>query len=177
MKTSTSSIFRDQTGAAMAEALVCFPVFVAVLVSILAAHGMYAAKLEAKSRARRLAWLQADAGGCPSSSCRSEECAIAARQVRDGDLRRALAVSEDRFSVSTLVGEVRSFFLGAVTHGLGFARSRMPSGIATRLGTQSGVTTLPCNTTARQSERGVNVLEHACRAGLATTEYAREVCR
>lgn len=177
MTAPRNSLIRNQHGAAMAEALVCFPIYAALLVSILAVHGMYAAKLEAKSRARRLAWLQADAGHCPPSSCRSSECALAVREVRDGGMGRALEVTEQRFSLGSLIGDVRSFFLGSVTRGLGFARSPMPAGVAQRLGSQSGVTTLPCNTTARESQQGVSALEHACRAGLDSTEYAREVCR
>ena len=69
-----SRLQRDEKGAALLEALVSLPVFIAALAGVVALNGMYSAKLEAKSRARRLAWLQADSGECPAQSCRSGEC-------------------------------------------------------------------------------------------------------
>jgi len=53
----------------------------------------------------------------------------------------------------------------------------MPAMVGSGLTSQYGVTTLLCNTTARQTDTGGSVLEHACGTDLRTTEYASEVCR
>ncbi|MBT8467636.1 MAG: hypothetical protein KJN97_02705, partial [Deltaproteobacteria bacterium] len=62
MVASIQSILADEKGTAMLEALIGLPVFAASLAAVVALSGMYGAKLEAKSHARRLAWLQADSG-------------------------------------------------------------------------------------------------------------------
>lgn len=170
-------LLRNENGAAMAEALICLPVFAVVLAGIVALHGMYASKLEAKARARRLAWLQADSGSCPPTTCRAHDCASAEHEMRAGGLDDALHVSDGRFSLGGFLGDVGRFFGGTVTHGVGTAESKMPSVVSMRLGTQRGATTLLCNATARQTASGANVLEEACRTDLGTTEYAREICR
>lgn len=172
-----ASLLRDQRGAAMAEALICLPVFVALLAGVLAFHGMYAAKLEAKSRARRLAWLQADSGQCPPASCQHADCGRIEGEVRTGGLDDALRVGDGAFSLDSFLGDVGRYLLGTVTHGVGAATAAMPSLWAPKMGLQHGVTTLLCNTTTRRAEDGADVLEHACSTGLGTTEYANEVCR
>lgn len=177
MTPSQRSIVRDETGAAMAEAMICFPVFAAVLAGIVAIHGMYASKLEAKARARRLAWLQADSGQCPPTTCRNRECALVERDVRASGLEGALGVNDGRFSLASFLGDVGRYLLGTTTHGLGTARAKMPSTVAARLGSKRGTTTLLCNTSPRHSDSGISVLEHACRTDLGATEYAREACR
>ncbi len=161
----------------MAEALICFPVFAALLAGVVAFHGMYAAKLEAKSRARRLAWLQADSGQCPPASCQHADCGRIEGEVRAGGLDDAFRVGDVGFSLDSSLGDVGRYLLGTVTHGVGVAMTAMPSMVTPQVGRQQGVTTLLCNTTTRRAEDGFNVLEHACRTGLGTTEYANEVCR
>jgi hypothetical protein len=160
----------------MAEALICAPIFAAILAGVVAFHGMYAAKLEAKSRARRLAWLQADSGRCPAQSCLSGECGRAEAEVRARGLDGLSRVRDTRFSLASFVGDVGRYFLGQATQGIGVATTRMPALIDAAVGSKRGATTLLCNTTMRHAEAGGSVLEHACRAGLRTTEYAGEVC-
>lgn len=166
-----------EAGTAMIEALISLPVFVAALTAVVALNGMYGAKLEAKARARRMAWLQADSGQCPIQSCRSGDCGRIEGEIRAGGLDELLTVQDGRLSLDSFLGKLGRFLLGRATNGVGVADFPMPSAVAPELGSQHGVTTLLCNTTSRQSEDGGNVLEHACRAGLQTTEYAREVCR
>ena len=170
-------ILTNQRGAAFAEALISLPVFVAVLGGTVALNGMYAAKLEAKSRARRAAWLQADSGECPPSTCTSSECEVAAGKIRAGGLDRLPSIQRGRFALGSILTEVGSYLVGKATRGVGSAEASMPSTWKSRHTEQHGVTTLICNTTARHLQSGGSVLEHACATGLETTEYAREVCK
>ena len=172
-----SPLLRDEEGTALVEALVCLPVFIAVLAGVVALNGMYSAKLEAKARARRLAWLQADSGECPAQSCRSGECGRIEGDIRSGGIDGALAVHDSQFSLQSFLGDVGRFFLGKATNGVGLAEAVIPAIVGSGRTSQHGVTTLLCNTTARPTETGGSVLEHACRTGLRTTEYASEVCR
>lgn len=161
----------------MAEALISLPVFVAALAGVVALNGMYGAKLEAKSRARRMAWLQADSGECPVQSCRSGECGRIEGEIRSGGLDDLLTVQDSGLSLDNFLGNVGRFLLGRATNGVGVADALMPTIVGSEKTSQRGVTTLLCNTTSRHTDTGSNVLEHACRTGLRTTEYAREVCR
>ena len=170
-------LLRDVKGTALAEALISIPVLVAILAGVVALNGMYIAKLEAKSRARRMAWLQANSGHCPARSCQSPECARIENQIRSDGLDEPLEVQESRFSLRSFLGDLSRFFLGKVTTGIGAADAVMPSAVRRSLGHQRGVTTLLCNTRSRQTDTGDSVLEHACRTGLRTTEYASAVCK
>lgn len=172
-----SPLLRDEEGTALVEALVSLPVFIAVLAGVVALNGMYSAKLEAKARARRLAWLQADSGECPAQSCRSGECGRIEGEIRSGGIDGALAVDDSQFSLQSFLGDVGRFFLGKATNGVGLAEAAMPAIVGSGRTSQHGVTTLLCNTTARPTDTGGSVLEHACRTGLRTTEYASEVCK
>ncbi|MGB8332664.1 MAG: hypothetical protein WCE62_21245 [Polyangiales bacterium] len=177
MLPSLSILMRDQRGTAMAEALVTLPLFIAALVGVAALNGIYGAKLEAKSRARRLAWLQADSGDCPVQSCRSGECSSIESDISTGGLDDLLTVSDSRFALGSFLGDVGGYLLGRATSGVGLAVAPIPPMVGSGLTTQHGVTTLLCNTRARSTDDGSNVLEHACRAGLRNMEYASEVCR
>lgn len=177
MAASIRQLLANENGTAMLEALVSLPVFAASLAAVVALNGMYGAKLEAKSRARRIAWLQADSGDCPAQSCRSGECGRIEREIHASGLDDLLAVRDGRFSLDSFLGNVGRFFLGQTTNGIGLAEALMPRGLSSEVGSQHGVTTLLCNTTASGADGVGNVLEHACRTGLQTTEYAREVCR
>ena len=172
-----SRLLRDEQGAALAEALVSLPVFAATLAGVVAFNGMYTAKLEAKSRARRMAWLQADSGECPIQSCRSSACGRVESEIRAGGLDGLLSVQDGQFALESFIGNPGHYLLGQATNGVGLAESLMPSVLSSGPTSQRGVTTLLCNTTARDTDTGNNVLEHACRTGLRTTEYASEVCR
>jgi len=172
-----SALIRDEKGTAMAEALVALPVFVAALAGLVALSGMYSAKLEAKSRARRLAWLQADSGECPVQTCRTGECGRIEGDIRAGGLDDLFSVGDSHFSLASFLGNVGRYFLGKATNGVGLSEALIPTMAGSGRTSQSGVTTLLCNTTARSTGDGGNVLEQACRAGLRTMEYAREVCR
>lgn len=172
-----SRLFADERGSALAEALVSLPVFIGALVGIVALSGIYSAKLEAKSRARRLAWLQADSGECPAQSCRNGECGRAEGEIQAGGLDDVLEVQNSHFSLESFLGNVGRYLLGKATNGVGLATAALPHMVGSGLSSQHGVTTLLCNTTARRMDTGASVLEHACRTGLRTTEYASEVCR
>ena len=172
-----SRLLQDKKGAALAEALVTLPVFIVALAGVVALNGMYSAKLEAKSLARRLAWLQADSGECPAQSCRSGECGRIERNIRAGGLDDVIAVRDSHFSLESFLGNVGRYLLGRSTNGVGLAQAVTPAMVGSGLTSQYGVTTLLCNTTARRTDAGGNVLEHACRTSLRTTEYANEVCR
>ena len=177
MVRSCSRLLRDKQGTALVEALISLPVFIAALAGVVALNGMYNAKLEAKSRARRLAWLQADSGECPAQSCRSGDCGHIEAEIRAGGIDEALAVHDSHFSVESFLGNVGRYLLGKATNGVGLAEAPMPAMVGSGLTSQHGVTTLLCNTTARQTDTGGSVLEHACGTDLRTTEYASEVCR
>jgi len=170
-------LFRDERGAALVEALVSLPVFIAALAAVVALNGMYGAKLEAKSLARRLAWLQADSGKCPAQSCRIGECGRIEGEIRAGGLDDVLAVRDEQFSLSSFLGDVGRYLLGKATNGVGLAVAATSTIVGSGRTSQHGVTTLLCNTTARHTDTGGSVLDHACRTGLRTTEYASEVCR
>lgn len=177
MGASIRQLLAEESGTAMLEALISLPVFVACLAGVIGLNGMYGAKLEAKSRARRMAWLQADSGQCPTQSCRSGECGRIEGELRAGGLDDLLTVRDGRLSLDSFLGDLGRFFLGQATNGVGSAESSMPTMLSPSMGLQHGVTTLLCNTTARTARGEGNVLEHACRTGLQNTEYAREVCR
>ncbi len=177
MVASIPRVLTDESGTALLEALISLPVFAASLAAVVALNGMYGAKLEAKSRARRIAWLQADSGECPAQSCRSGECARIEGEIRAGGIDDLLTVHDGRLSLDSFLGNLGRFFVGKATHGVGLAEALMPTILSSEMGSQHGVTTLLCNTTARTAEGEGNVLEHACRTGLQNTEYAREVCR
>jgi len=170
-------IIRDKKGTAFAETLITLPLFAAALVGVVALNSMYSAKLEAKARARRMAWLQADSGDCPAQSCRSGECGRAENAIRTGGLDDALSAGGDRFSVDSFLGDVGGYLLGRATNGVGFAEAPMPNGFGGDKKQQHGLSTLLCNTKPRLSPDGNNVLEHACSTELRSTEYASEVCR
>jgi hypothetical protein len=174
---SLSRSRRDERGAALLEALLSLPVFIAALAGVVALSGMYGAKLEAKSRARRLAWLQADSGECPTQSCRIGECGRIEGEIRAGGLDDVLTVRDGHFSLGSFFSDVGHFLLGKATNGVGVAVAATPTMVGSGRTSQHGVTTLLCNTTARHTDTGGSVLEHACRTGLRTTEYASEVCR
>ncbi len=174
---SFSRLLRDDKGTALAEALISLPVFIAALAGILALNGMYTAKLEAKARARRMAWLQSDSGECPAQSCRSGDCGRIEGEIRAGGLDDLLSVQDSRFSLGSFLGNVGRYLLGKATNGIGVVDGPMPTMVSSGLTSQHGVTTLLCNATPRHTDSGGSVLEHACRTELRTTEYANEVCR
>ncbi len=173
----TARIIPDQRGTAFAEALVTLPLFAAALIGVVALSNMYSAKLEAKARARRMAWLQADSGECPAQSCRSGECGHAQRAIQTGGLDDAVSARDGRFSVGSFLGDVGAYLLGRATNGVALAEAPMPNGIGGGRTQQHGVTTLLCNTNPRTSSDGSSILDHACDTGLRSTEYASAVCR
>jgi hypothetical protein len=181
----SSRLLKDEKGTALVEAVISLPVFVVALAGVVALNGMYTAKLEAKSRARRMAWLQADSGECPAQSCRSGECGRVESEIRVGgldellavDSSQLLAVDSSQFSLGRFVGDLGAYLLGKATNGVGLAEALMPRLLGSGAASQRGVTTLLCNTTPRSTDTGGSVLEHACRTDLRITEYASEVCR
>lgn len=171
------TLLRDERGAALAEALISLPIFVAVLGGTVALNSMYSAKLEAKSRARRVAWLQADSGECPEQTCSSGTCRAAEGTIRTEGLDGLLAVQDSRFKLRSFLGRVGTFLLGKSTRGVGHAEAALASTSSAGRTVQYGVVTLLCNTTTRYVESGGNILEHACATGLETAEFASEVCK
>ncbi len=165
---------RHETGTALVEAIIVAPAFALILVSALAVHSMYSAKLAAKERARRLAWLQADSGECSESSCSTPDCQRVA-----GEIDSALSVESVAaagLSLDTFLRNLRDFFIGGVTRGIARVDAKTPSMIPGGFTGQVGATELACNSRARTAENGDSVLAHACRTGLGSTDYAREVC-
>ena len=167
----------DEAGTAFVETLVVVPVFAVILAGILALNAMYGAKLEAKARARQLAWLQADSGDCATQSCVGELCDSLEAQIRTGGLDAVLSAQSGRFSLGSLVGNVGQFLLGRVTHGVGLASAPLPGLLSSAQTTQRGRATLVCNTTSRREEPSSNAFDQACAAGLNEPEYASEACR
>lgn len=174
---NTPRIIHDQKGTAFAEALVSLPLFAAALIGIVGLNSMYGAKLEAKARARRMAWLQADSGDCPAQSCRTGECGAAQSAIRTGGLDDAVSAGGGRLSVGSFLGDVGGFLLGRSTNGVGVAEAPMPNGLGGGRTQQRGVSTLLCNAKPRTSPTGHNILDEACATGLRSTEYAGAVCR
>jgi hypothetical protein len=168
---------RGQSATVLVEALIVIPVLAIILAGVLALHAVYSAKLEAKARARRLAWLQADSGECPSSSCGTSECETAVSAVRSDVTAHVIETNSGGRSLSSFLGDLRDFFIGSLTRGVASVRAGVPTPLLHEKTVQHGRTTLLCNTTTRHVEGGNRVLDHVCTTDLRTTEYARELCR
>ncbi len=166
---------RHRSGTALIEAVIVAPAFALLLGSTLALHSMYSAKLAAKERARRLAWLQAESGDCPDSSCSSPNCVQAANDIDSAFEETGVAGAG--LALDDFLGDVRDFFVGKTTRAVAHVESKTSSIIPGGVTRQVGVTELTCNTRSRTTENEDSVLEHACRTGLGSTDYAREVCR
>ena len=167
----------DERGTAFAEGLVVLPFFAMALIGIVTLHNVYGAKIEAKARARRLAWLQADSGDCSVQSCQSTECGGAEAAIRTGGLDDALSASSSGLSLRTFLRDVGSYLLGKATVAVGVARAPRPSGLGGGHLEQRGLHVLLCNARSRTTPDGRSVLDSACSAGLGSVDYAREVCR
>jgi hypothetical protein len=172
----TTRLLSDETGTAFAETLVALPVLGLILAGVLALNAAYGAKLEAKSRARRVAWLQADSGECPTRACNGGGCQAIESEMRARGLDALSSPRGGELSLSSFVGSVREFFLGRTTTGVGTARAPTPRLVGSGQTLQRGATTLLCNTTSRRTSSGESILDHACSTGLRLTEYAGEVC-
>ena len=167
----------DEKGTAYVETLVAVPALGLILAGVLALGAIYAAKLEAKARARRVAWLQADSGDCPVRTCESGGCQAVEAELRAGGLDALDSARAGEFSLAPFVGNLRDFFLGKTTTGVGTARATTPRLVGPGQTWQQGATAILCNTTPRQTGSGESILDHACSTGLSATEYASEVCK
>lgn len=172
-----TGLLSDETGTAFVETLVTLPLLAIVLAGTLALNAMYGAKLEAKARARRIAWLQAESGDCAAHECVSASCAAIEADIRAGGLDGALSSRNGRFALGSFIGRIGRFLLGTITRGVGSAQAPLPRLVGSGRTSQHSVTTLLCNTTARRGEQDRSILDHACSTGLGATEYAREVCK
>ncbi len=170
------TLLRDETGAAFAEALISLPVLAIALVGVVAIHGMYGASIDAKSEARRLAWLQADAGHCPESTCRSARCEQSAVGIQSSGLE-AVETSQGGLSTASFLQDLGRRLLVGSTTGIGRATAPRPGLLGGGRVEQRAGFPLICNTTARTSTDGTNVLEHACANGLSDVDFASELCR
>ena len=170
----TQQLHRE--GTAVLEALVVLPVLAIVFAGALALNAMYSAKLEAKARARRSAWIQADSGDCRRYSCSSGECSGRESELHAEGLAALENTGAGRLSLRSFVEDVGRFLVGTVTHGYGAASAPLPPAFRSARTVHHGKTTLLCNTRPSQSGSGQPVFEHACAAGLRSTEYANEVC-
>ena len=168
---------KAKAGTALVESVIIIPILGLILAGIVAVHSLYATKIAAKASARRLAWLQADSGECPISSCTTSTCEATVREIRDGGIDALQTPNSGCFRLGSFLGKLQSFFNGRATSGVATAEARLPRLLRRRKTTLAGRTTLICNTTARNSESGVSILEHACNTDLRTTDYAREICR
>ena len=167
---------RSQEGTAFAEALVALPIFVAALIAVIGFNNLYSAKLEAMSRARRMAWLQAESGECPTTSCDTPECRAQEQRI-EGEFDAAANTNGDGKSLGDWMGGVSDFLLGKSTEGVGLFESPMPNALGGKT-EQRGLAKLRCNTKPRSfdGEEG-SILEAACTAELRNTEYAQEACK
>ncbi|MGB5811019.1 MAG: hypothetical protein WBG86_10850 [Polyangiales bacterium] len=175
MPARTRSLWVDEEGVAFAEALVTLPFFAAALAGIVALNGTYGAKFEAKARARRIAWLQAESGDCPATSCGSE-CARIESDIQTRGLSDALRVTEGGRSGSSLLREVGEYLLGGTTVGIGTARARKPGLLGGGMISQHAANPMLCNTRARVTEEGDTALALACESDLRSVRYAQGVC-
>ncbi len=171
-----SELFVDERGAAFLEGVAVAPVLGVLLVGVVALNAMYLAKLEAKSRARRLAWLQADSADCPPQTCAGERCEAVSDEIRSAAIDPATAIEGNGISLRRFLGRARDFFLGTVTRGMATATRRLPNLLRKQQTEQQGTTILLCNARGRSADSGKSTLGYACSAGLHRTEYAREVC-
>ena len=167
---------RCKDGAAFVETLVAVPVMALILGGIVVVDATYRAKLEAKSRARRLAWLQAESGECPARECVGAPCSAIEADIRAGGLDALLRVEDQRFTLRAILGAMGRFLLGRVTHGVGVAEASAPGLLRPGATVQRGVTTLLCNASSRRGDSGRSILEHACATELRKTEYADAIC-
>ncbi|MEM7436576.1 MAG: hypothetical protein AAF436_15570 [Myxococcota bacterium] len=161
-------------GTALAEALIVVPVLAALLAGVVGLNNLYSAKLDARARARRHAWLQAESGDCPRLAC-DAACARARQEVERGALAGAAAASSGRFSSDRFLGDVQGFFRGRVAEGVGTASARLPAlvGGGARQ-TESHV--LPCNARGRVQPDGKDIFQYACEADLRNVPYAEGAC-
>ena len=162
-----------QQGTAYAEALICVPIYAAVLIGLVAFNNMYSAKIEAMARARRVAWLQAESGDCPEESC--TECASSEGEIQTGldSLSRARS---GKGSASSFAGKLGELIAGSSTRGTATAVAPLPPRIGDGRTVQRGVTPLPCNTKPRKAPDEGSILEEACAGGLSTAGYAGAAC-
>jgi hypothetical protein len=174
---SSVSLLLDEKGTAFLETLISIPILLLILVGVLALNSSYAAKLEAKSRGRRVAWLQADSGECPARGCSGGGCEAIEADLRVGGLGALSSVRAAGHSLSSFVGNLRDFIIGKATIGVGTASAVIPHLLISRKASQRGAMTLLCNTTPRPTTSGESILDHACSTDLNATEYAGEVCR
>jgi hypothetical protein len=174
---STARLFFDDRGTALLETLIALPLLLVTLVGIAAVNSNYGAKLEAKARGRRMAWLQADSGKCPARGCKGGGCEAIEADLRAGALDPLSTAQAAGYSLRSFVDNLRDFLVGRTTTGIGTASAAIPRSLMSDQPWQRGATTLVCNTTQRQTDSGESVLDHACSTDLNTTEYASEVCR
>ena len=172
-----ANLLANDTGAAFVEALAAVPVLAVILAGVLALNAMYGAKLEAKARARRVAWLEADSGRCPAQSCAGPGCQAIVAEMSAGGLDALSTQRDGRFSLASFVGSVKEFFLGRATTGLGTANAPTPKLVSSGRTEHRGATSLLCNARPRLMNSGGSILDHACSTDLSTTEYASEICR
>lgn len=163
-------------GTAFVEALAVIPALGAILAGVVALHAMYDAKLDAKARATRLAWLQADSGQCPTTPCSTRACDAAVDELQREGLDRITSAEHGSHSLESFVGRVGRFFMGGVTRVKASVRIELPRPLSGGKSMQTSLAALPCNTTTRKTESGSSVLEHVCATELGRTEYAREIC-
>jgi hypothetical protein len=173
-QTEDRSIWAAQGGAVYAEALVCLPVFVALLLAVLGFHGMYSAKLEAKASARRAAWLQADSGKCARNSC--PDCLAAERPLAAQGLDPLKEVQVSGRSLGKFTDRIFKLFSGRSTDGVGESIADMPRGLTGSESRMRGRTTLPCNSRGSAGPSPDSALRDACEGSLSGTELAKGAC-
>lgn len=174
---STAGLFLDDRGTALLETLIALPLLAVTLVGVVALSSSYGAKLEAKARGRRMAWLQVDSGECPARACKGGACEVIESELRAGVLDPLSSARASGHSLDSFLENAQDFLLGSTTTGIGTARAPLSGPLRSAETQRRGVTTLLCNTTRRQTDSGGSVLDHACSTNLNTTEYASEVCR
>ncbi|MEM8606784.1 MAG: hypothetical protein AAGF92_06745 [Myxococcota bacterium] len=160
---------REQRGTAFAESLIVLPAVAAVFIGVLALNALYSAKLEAKSRARRAAWLQADLAACEKSLCGGgcqQLSAIGSELVSVGA----------SFDIQDQLESLQDNVFKSETIGVGHAEAPAPVIIGNGVSRQGAASPLVCNTRSRTSSVPPDIVAHACESGIRSIEYAGEVC-
>ncbi|MGB5311858.1 MAG: hypothetical protein WBN38_07300, partial [Polyangiales bacterium] len=114
---------------------------------------------------------------CPVRTCGSAGCQAVEAELRAGGLDALNSSRAGEHSLASFVGNIRDFFVGKTTTGVGTASATTPRLVGPGQTWQRGATAILCNTTPRQTDSGESILDYACSTGLSATEYASEVCK
>jgi hypothetical protein len=90
----------------------------------------------------------------PVRTCESGGCQAVEAELRAGGLDALDSARAGELSLASFVGNLRDFFLGKTTTGVGTARATTPRLVGPGQTWQRGATAILCNTTPRQTGSG-----------------------